>query len=78
MIEIKEPEYICPICAKKFTRYKALHGHMTFSHRAEYAARGYSLNNYGITLNPYERIVREINKAGTVVETAAGPETETR
>lgn len=78
VIEIREPEYICPICGKAYQKYKGLHGHMLLAHREEYAANGYSLGAYGITLDPIERIYREVKKAGRIVETAGTPERETR
>lgn len=76
--EIEEPEYICPVCRKSFKRYKALHGHMLIVHPEEFRANGNSLAAYGITFDPYERIVREIKKAGHVVETTAVAKEETR
>lgn len=77
-IEIREPEYICPVCGRVFKRYKALHGHMTIAHREEFSENGFSLAAYGITQDPFERIYREIKKAEQAVETAGTPERETR
>lgn len=77
-IEIKEPEYICPVCAERFGRFKALHGHMMMTHREEYARRGYTLAAYGIAKDPFENIYREVQKAAEAAETAGAPERETR
>lgn len=62
MIEIREPEYICPVCGRTYDRYKALFGHMMKTHRAEFEEHGRTLSAYGIHFDPYERIVREIRR----------------
>lgn len=77
-IDLKDPEYTCPICGRVYSKYKGLHGHMLLAHREEYAANGYSLTAYGIMLDPMERLYRQIAKAGRVIETTAGAEIETR
>lgn len=62
---LKRPEYICPICGRKTEKYKALRGHMMFEHREEFANNGNTLASYGITLDPMERIFREIDRCET-------------
>lgn len=67
VMQVRRPEYTCPICGRKFDKYKALFGHMMMTHRAEFEEKGRTLSAWGITYDPREKIIRNILQIETAV-----------